>query len=431
MSKNKTRLIVVITAIVTIISTFCYAETEANQTNNTNVEPRSQSVTTSTENEVTVTDTESEEYTSENEENYSSNLEQEVYEGDLFLFDSDVTMDKLVDGNVFIFGNNVTITGQASGNMFIFGNNITFDKAYVQASVFICGNNVKFNAVSSSLYCASQKLSIDSQFGVYLDLYSACSTFDFSGIVGRNSFIGANSINLGNNATFYGDLNYSSSSEIEIPENVVEGKVNYSKFEEKSEPTIASYISSLIQLLILVIVTFFIVKLFTKAPGCKECAVLSHPFKTFGIGLLSIVTIFVAIMVLLFSMVGAETALVGLGIYLLLFAIAKLIFAISLSRYLCIGKSNKGIKEFLLTILISVILWALSLVPFIGTIFNMIVTVFGFGIIIYTPLKKKAHCSNKKIESTKDESPVKDSEKSDKKVSEEQESETDTKSDDK
>ena len=35
MSKNKTRLIIVITAIVTIISTLFYAETEAAESNNT------------------------------------------------------------------------------------------------------------------------------------------------------------------------------------------------------------------------------------------------------------------------------------------------------------------------------------------------------------------------------------------------------------
>lgn len=433
MSKNKTRLIVVITAIVTIISTFCYAEAESNQVNNTNVDTSSEAVTTSYEDETSTTDTvESEEATSD-EEDYSY-LDQDVYEGDLYLFDSDVVMNKLVDGNVFIFGNNVTITGQSSGNMFIFGNNVTFDKAYIQSSVFVFGKNVKYNAVSNSLYCASQSLSIDSQFGVYSDLYAACSTFDYSGIVGRNTFLTANSINLGDNAVFYGDFNYTSDSELDIAEDIVEGNINYSKTAEKAKPTIASYLFDLAELLILVVVVFFIVKMFTKEPGCKECSVLSHPFKTFGIGLLSIIAILVAMLVLLFSGVGALTSLVILSVALVIYMLSQYIFTISLARYLCIGKSNKGIKEFLFTILISIILWALNLVPFIGSLFGMIATIFGFGIMIYTPLKKKAHCSNKndkKIENTKDESPVKDSEKSDVKDEKVEEVKEDKKSDDK
>lgn len=399
MSKNKTRLIVVIAAIVTIISTFCYAETETNQTNSTNVENSQDAVATSYTDETNVTSSETEENQANEDEvtttSEDSSYNDNIYEGDLYVFDSDVVMDKLVDGNVFIFGNNVTITGQSSGNMFVFGNNVTFDKAYVQASVFVCGNKVKFDAVSNSLYCASQNLTIDNQFGVYTDIYATCSNLDFDGIVGRNAFLALNSMNLGDNASFYGDLNYSSASEAEIPDGKVKGNINYSKTVEEKNPTIVTYISELAQTLILVIVTFFIVKLFTKAPNTKDCSVVGHPFKTLGVGLLSLVTIFIAILVLLFSMIGATTSLVALAIYCILIALSKTIFAISLSRYICIDKKHRGVKEFLLTILVSVIIWALDLVPFVGGIFGAIFTIFGFGIMIYTPLFKKAKCCKK------------------------------------
>lgn len=390
MSKNKTRLIVVIAAIVTIISTFCYAEAGTNQVNNTNVETQD-AVTTSYENDTNVTDTTggTEDHNHDSqvpEDNPYSN--ESVHDGDLYVFDSDVVMDKLVDGNVFIFGNNVTITGQASGNMFVFGNNVTFDKAYVQASVFVCGNKVKFNAVSSSLYCAAKDLTIDKQFGVYTDIYATCSNFNFDGIIGRNAFLAINSMKLGENAIFYKDLNYSSKSEIEIPEGLVQGEVNYNKVAEKSAPSIGSYISNLVQLLVFAIVTYFIVKLFTKAPTSKDCSVISHPFKTFGIGLLSIITIPVVFFLLLISIFGATTSLYVLSAYLMLLGLSTVMFSISLARYLCIGKKLRGLKEVLLTSLITVITWGLSLVPFIGWIFSAIVIVFGFGTMIYTPLYK-------------------------------------------
>ena len=440
MSKNKTRLIIVITALVTIISTLCYAETGTNDVENlsagdmartvttTTVEDEGSPVTTAEEDGAAVEPIAEDEHNheenaveeiSETEGTSVSDLEQTVYNGDLYLYGTDIVMDKLVDGNVFLFGKNITVTGQTSGNMFIFGDNVTIDKSFIQASAFIVANKVQFNAVSTSLYCIANELSIDSQFGVYLDLYTTCNTFNCSGLIGRDTYLTAKTINFGDTATLYGDLNYTSSSEIEIPENLVSGEVNFAETSdnEESETSILSYVSSLLQTLVLVIVVFFIVKIFAKDPECKECSTLSHPFKTFGVGLLSLVLIPIITFILLFSIIGAKSSLLVLAIYILLLAIAKSVFIVSLSRHLCVGKSHKGIKQFLFTVLFTIILWALSLVPFIGTIANAIVVIMGFGIVIYTPLRKKAYCANKenkKIENTKDESPVKDSTKSEK-----------------
>lgn len=399
MSKNKTRLIVVTAAIVTIISTFCYAETESNQITNTNIENSSDAVTTDYENPNArdVASDDETETTNTTDTSTTDTSNQNVYNGDLYIFDSDVTMDKLVDGNVFIIGNNVTITGQCSGNMFILGNNVTFDKSFVQASVFVCGNNVKFNAVSNSLYSASKNLTIEHQFGVYTDMYSTCSNLDFDGIVGRNAFLSAGKVNLHENSLFYGDLNYSASSETEIPEGAVEGTINYSKITEKTtkSKTIFTYLSDLVQFLIFGLLIFLIVKLFTKDPCSKECSVLSHPGKTFGIGILSIILIPIIFLLLLLTIIGATASLAVLSIYCIILMLSTVIFAISLARYLCISKKNKTIKELLITLLALIVIWGLSLVPFIGWLISFICVSFGFGIIIYSPLYKKFKCKNK------------------------------------
>lgn len=436
MSKNKTRLIIVLTALVTIISTLCYAEPGTNDVENlsagdmarTVTEPvvdESIPVTTAEDPQAPVTIVEDEhtheetngEETSGTEEAIIPNLEPTVHDGDLYLIGSDIVMDKLVDGNVFLIGRNITVTGQTSGNMFIIGENVTLDKSFITSSAFIIGKKVQFNAVSSSLYCIADELSIDSQFGVYLDLYATCKTFNCSGLVGRDTYLTANTMNFGDTATFYGDFNYTSNSEIEIPENLVAGDVIFSKTieEDKNQTSMISYISDLIQTLMFITVLFFIIKIFTKDPESKEYSTLSHPFKTFGVGILSIPLIFIAILVLMLSIIGLSAGLLGLYVYILLLVFAQFIFTISLARHLCIGKKHKGIKQFLFTVLFTIILWALSLIPFIGIITNIIVIIMGFGIFIYTPLRKKARCTNKekkKIKNTKDESPVKDSQKS-------------------
>lgn len=426
MSKNKTRLIIVITAIVTIISTLFYAETEAAESNNTvteettteetPVEEATQEDTTSTEN------TEGETTTTNEESDNLLTQEPEIYNGDLYVFDSNVTMDKLVDGNVFIFGNNITITGQCSGNMFVFGNNITFDKAYAQASIFVAsGTDITFNAVSNSLYAAtSGDLIIDHQFGVYSDIYVACNTLKYDGIVGRNAFLALNNIELGDNAIFYGDLTYTSSNTMNFDEGVVTGTINYNEKTEEESKGVLSAIGSLaykiLQYLIIVLVVFFISKLFIKSPISKEDSTLKHPLITLGVGILATILIPVISIGLMFTGVGTNAGLIILATYLLLFIISSIILPIVIARYICINKKARGIKELLFTVLIAIVMELLITIPYIGILIYLLYVIYGIGIIIYTPLlNKKAKSSantdnvntkSKKIEVNKSEEKI-------------------------
>ena len=54
------------------------------------------------------------------QEGTSESTQEEIYSGDLYIFDTNVIMDRLVDGNVFIMGTNVEVTGQVNGNLFVF-----------------------------------------------------------------------------------------------------------------------------------------------------------------------------------------------------------------------------------------------------------------------------------------------------------------------
>lgn len=398
MSKTKTRLIIVITAIVTIISTLCYAETEAAESSNTttSTETTSQENATSTENSIDTIaeDTAEESTTTEEEVDNLLTQEPEIHNGDLYIIDSNVTMDKLVDGNVFIFGNNITITGQCSGNMFVFGNNITFDKAYAQASIFVAsGNDIIFNAVSNSLYAATPgNIIIDHQFGVYSDIYAACNTLEYDGIVGRNAFLTVNDIKLGDNAAFYGDLNYTSSNVLKFDDGVVTGNINHTEKSEESKTAltvIGSLAYNILQYLILVIVMFFIIKLFIKSPVSKDSSALSHPFISLGIGILATILIPVISIGLMLTGVGATAGLITLAIYLVLFSISAIILPIVIARYICINKKARGIKEFFFALLIALVMKLLITIPYVGLLIYLLYMIYGIGVIIYTPLLNK------------------------------------------
>ena len=140
MIKKFSKLLVFSLIILTIISSFslCFAD-EADTATPTSVDATEATTTTETE--------------TNGEET------QNIYNGDLYMFNTTIVMDKLVDGNVYLMGNNITISGQVNGNLFVLGNNITFDNCYVRYSIYACANNIYYNGACNDLYATvSNKL---------------------------------------------------------------------------------------------------------------------------------------------------------------------------------------------------------------------------------------------------------------------------------
>ena len=213
---TKTKLFLVIFLIITFITTFSYAENETT----------TETIETTTDNAAVVETETTDESTTQ------ATSTQDIYEGDLYLTGENITMDKLVNGNTYITGNNVTITGQIAGNLFVFANQVTFTDAYIESSVYIFANEVKFQAVASDLYACCNKLEIPSDYGVYRDLNCYSNSLSILGIIGRNVNCNVTALTLekdGAKASIYGDLAYSSASEIQIPEGSVQGETKFSK----------------------------------------------------------------------------------------------------------------------------------------------------------------------------------------------------------
>ena len=160
MIKKNFKILAILLILLTVISSFslCFAD-EA-------------------KNEVVATDTNQEATTEKTAEEAETN--QEVHNGDLYLFDNNVKMDKLVDGNVYIMGNNVEITGQVNGNLFVLANKVSFgtksefdnegketkkaESCYVRYSIFACAQEIYYNGACNDLYaaCGNLEMTYDS-----------------------------------------------------------------------------------------------------------------------------------------------------------------------------------------------------------------------------------------------------------------------------
>lgn len=396
MLKNKTKLIVLLVAIVMLLSTISFATDDAVVTSEV-----LDATTTSAETPINE-ETHDEEHNDETPE---------IYSGDLYLFDNNVVMDKLVDGNVFIFGKDIEVTGRVNGSLFVFGDNVTFSEdSYVVQSIFACANNLTLNGAATDLYAAGNIIDMNYNSFMIRDIRVAANTFNFKGGAGRDAFVGANTFNFetesGSSAIVYGNLNYSSNNELELSKELVQGDVHYSKSgdytETKSVPEII--LSKLINLLETILYTVVIFLLLAwLAPKFVENSkdyIGKKALTSFGIGLLaSVVAIFVSL-ALLFSYIGVSLAFAIFAVFMLMMSIS---FAITTTCITFKVKEKFNFSKKYLTIValavVTLILWALEQIPYVGGIVAIIVNLVGFGTLlsyVFTKNKKENSVEAKK-----------------------------------
>ena len=406
MLKNKFKIIVALFTIIMLVSALCITVNATDDTDDTPVAiSENGDVTTEadnstndeTNNSVDGTDIESPE----------SEPEDEMVYDDLYIFDNNVTMNKIVDGNLYIFGNNITITGKINGDVFAFGNNITFTSPYPEDDTeheaenycYIVGNvyalaseKITFNAVAQDIYALSDTFDMSYNSYIMRDVRIAGSDITIKGYISRNAYLGGDTFNFGtysenedeNDAAIIGgNLNYSSNNEIQVPENVVQGEINYTPEAQSpaSSKGVTDYIRDLLSVLIFSIVVYLLFTWLTPKFFDRTADILkTSTLPTLGIGALALVGTFIVIIILLCLTLVSLSVLLGV-IYGILIAISSTVVFASLSSLLKdkLGFAN---KQFLLFVIITIIAWALKQIPFVGMIINLAVYIFGLGLVI-------------------------------------------------
>lgn len=323
----------------------------------------------------------------------------EIHNGDLYLFDTKVVMDKLVDGNVYIFGNDVEITGQVKGNLFVCANNLKFNNSYVTYSIYACANSVYYNGACSDLYVACSNIEMTYDSYVVRDVKIASGNVLFKAAVGRNADISCSEINFGENenaALIYGNLNYSALKEAEIPESVIsQDKVTFEKQAKKETKTISvkSIITDCLVAIATVLILYLLISKFApkfaeKIENQKISAL--ELLKAFGIGLLAWVVIIIVTLVLLLTQIGIKLAFIVGLLFAILCLVSLPIFTIHIANSLKnVTNADKTYKFYILLALVSLVLYGITLIPIVGGIVSFFLAFIPLGTIILIILPKK------------------------------------------
>lgn len=415
MLKNKSKAIAIIAIVMLVFSfafTYVYAtdvaaeeqpaqEPAATPSDAASTDQAAQPATTSDGNAVTADNLSAADEATDSKEN------KDIHEGDLYIFDQTVNMDQLVDGNVYIFGNDVTISGQINGNLFVFANNLKFDNSYVRFSVYACANKVEFNGACNDLYIACTDMNVAYDSYVSRDVKaSVANNLSFIGAIGRNADIYANSLNFGEGeqaGLIYGNLNYSSPNEIEIADGIVEGNVNYTPDNSNQQKVISTqeiiknYVIDLVQAIVFTLVVFVLISWLTpKFVSATSDYASVKIFKGFGIGLLACLVAIIAGFILLISNIATPVGFALLTLFGLLISLGFATLATAITKKF-VSDDKKG-KTFGILTLVTICLWVLEQIPFIGGFATIFVSVTGLGIIVAYAFRK----NKKEVEDKKD-----------------------------
>jgi len=325
---------------------------------------------------------------------------EETYKkSDVYLGGDNVTIDYIVDGNAFICADTVTINSQIGGDAFIMAKKIIVEeKGYIFSNLFAMAESIEIKGVVYDVYALCQNLNISNGY-VYRDIKAACNTLNINASVGRNVFVNCANINFntfeGANGVIFGNLDYSSDFEISIPENVVNGEVSFTQTSVSTEQPIgeiiADYILDLGTFIAFVLLVWLIcLWLSPKFLNNTNQYVGKNSLRVLGIGVLTLITIPVICIALIFLQLTSSFAITLLGLYILALIVSTSLFTITANNYVCSKlKINKNLGILGMLILSAIIVWALTSIPYAGAVISFVITILGLGILVSSIVPKR------------------------------------------
>lgn len=374
MLKGKSKILLSLFVILVLISTISFAT----------VEPRTDEISNTT-----VENTENNDESSSNSDWTNS---------DLYISQDNVNITNVVDGNAFIIGNEVTISGEIGGDLFVLANKLTIEGGYVYSSIFACANEIIVNGVVYDIYANCNSFTLENDGFVYRDMKVSSNRVNINGKVRRNAFINSANINIASESgtLIYGNLNYNSNSEITVPENSIQGEVNYNKANVNTNlksvgSIVLSYVLSLLEVLLYTfVVTMLVLWLAPKFLDRVSKMGVAKSFISLGIGAASVIAIAIASFLLIISIIGVPIFFTTMLVYILIsciaFSIASIFFGKLFTKIL---KMEGKVKFVLFTLLSAIVLWGLTKIPFVGWLISLLITLFGIGTTIVNIVYKK------------------------------------------
>ena len=307
-----------------------------------------------------------------------------------------IHLDSDVEGDAFILcRQKVTIDSYVSGNVFVCSTNVEItENAEISGSLFCVTQNLNLSGeISGNAYCVSQNFNFNKNSSIGLTLYLTGEDIALDGAIENDANIAGNKITVLENFSVNGDLNYSASEEVQIPESaIISGNIRYSINSNEDEnvsmsDTIKSFIRSALSYIILTIVLFLILYKIDIKFVKNDIKIKENLGKFILCGFLTSLLTPILCVITLFTGFTFALSFILLIIYIALLLVSSSITIIVLSRLLSdkfkesFIKNNNVLRNSIFIAILCIAYKLLKLVPIIGTITTLAFNVIGIGIL--------------------------------------------------
>ena len=334
----------------------------------------------------------------------------ETIDSSLWVSGRSVDIAGQVNGDVYCAGQNVTVSGTIRGDLLCAAQTIVIS-GVVTGDVRTAAQNATLNGtVIHNFSSLSQSFNQSSKGNVRGDLSAAANDITVNGPVGRDAALAAQTVFLGSEvgrnveanttdlsvgsaAKIKGNLNYTSQNNAHIASGaVVQGKTTKTtpsaQPQKKAAPVLFRFnlAFGLFALAAAVFTTLILALFFPQALHTVSGHGVRSFWKSLLVGLVAAIVVPAVILVLMITIIGIPLALLLLGAWLLVQALAGVFSAYFLGRIIWRGQRN----VLLIMLLGTVLLVLLYFIPVVGFLAFVLAMLLGVGMLLLELNRRRA-----------------------------------------
>lgn len=306
---------------------------------------------------------------------------------DEFILEDNITIDTSLGGNVFAIGSNVTINKDIAGDLFVLADTLVINSdAKIDGTLFALSSKITINGFVDSVYAMSDLFELTSNGNIKRELHLISDYTIINGNIDGNAYLNITNFSI-KTGHIAGDFYYSSKTELNDISSKVSGNIHYEQIVEETESkSFSTYLADFINILIFTALVWFILS--KLSPNFLDKS--SEAFNGFtknilsvvGYGILALILIPLIVIMLMLSGMLLNVSLSLLSLYIFFIALSGAIFrAILITSVLNKNKFTKTSQKIASIVLVTLMTYVLTLIPFMGLYVQFAYALIALGSI--------------------------------------------------
>ncbi|MBD3156012.1 MAG: hypothetical protein GF368_05165 [Candidatus Aenigmarchaeota archaeon] len=334
-----------------------------------------------------------------------------VVDDDFYVSGGEIIIEAEVDGDLVVAGGDIELKGKTMEDSTIAGGNIRISGS-TGDDLRIAGGNIRIEGdVGDDVFAVGGQINVTQDTKVGGNLIISGGTIITKAEVGENVSINGGRVQLGGlisgdvninageieilpNTIIKGNLNCTSSNEVEIPESTEvrgeftqEASRRFLRLPRERRGLRGRVISNLRKYLVAFFIGVILILVLEKPIKSVSQRIVEYPLASILFGLLFIILIPIASALLLVTIIGIPFAIILFLLYLMALYLSKILVSLAIGEGI-IGKSKNKLG-LILAFGLGLLIWViLRSIPVIRFLIGLLTVLFGFG-AFFTGFRRK------------------------------------------